>query len=367
MKLALVCDDLIQFGGAEKVFLAVSKEFPEAPVFTAVISDEWKKILNEKGIKFHTSFMQNLPFITKIYRYYSSLFFHVYAMESFNLNDYDTVLSFSSRYGHFVITKPGTKHICYMHSPGRMFWEPFSYFESENYGYLKMLKKIGDLFVQIPSSILRILDYISAQRVDKFIANSQMTQKRIKKYYGLESVVINPFIDLSEYTLDLRTEKSDYFLIITRLASWKKVDIAIDACESLGLKLKIIGDGPAKKDLLEKAGSNTELLGHVSDKDKIEYLKNCIALIATQQEDFGITTLEALSLGKPVIAFRGGGSLEILKEGVTGEFYNEQTSDSLKETLRTFNPSKYLYEDCRNTSENYDIKIFLEKIKELVA
>jgi len=250
-----------------------------------------------------------------------------------------------------------------MHSPGRMFWEPFDYFERETYGMLKPLKFLSNIFLKIPLCYLRIADFNASKKVDKFIANSKVSQTRIKKYYGRESEIIYPFVDLDKFK-DIKTEDGGFFLILTRLVSWKKVDIAIDSCSQLNIKLKIIGDGPDLNRLKSKASKNIEFLGYIDDQEKIDLIRQCKALIVTQKEDFGIVPLEAMACGKPVIAYRSGGLLETVQEGITGEFFDEQTIDSLSIVLKEFDSLKYTTQDCKNRSLSFRKELFIDKIKQ---
>lgn len=365
MKLAIVCDDLIQHGGAEKVVEEFVDMFPDAPIYTSVASKDWLEKLSKKGRIVKTSFLQKFPFSAKLNRYYSPFLLHVLAFESFDFSKFDVVLSSSSRFAHFIITKPATKHICYMHSPGRMFWESHDYFEKETYGILKPLRALAMPFLKIPLLYLRLADYSASKKVDKLIANSKSTQAKIKKYYGRESEIIFPFIDFKKFE-NVRPENGDYFLIVTRLASWKKVDIAIEACNQLNSKLKIIGDGPDLERLKSLAGPTIEFLGYVDNEEKIEVMRKCRALIVTQKEDFGIVPLEIMACGKPVIAFGKGGAKETVVESKTGEFFDEQTATSLAEVLKSFDLQKYNSEDCKSRAKEFDKKIFIDKVRRAV-
>ncbi len=345
-------DDLIQFGGAEKLLLAIHDIWPDAPVYTSVVSKKWRKVCKDLNITVKSSFMQHLPFIEKLNRFYSLLLFHVLAFESFDFSQYDVVLSISARYAHGIITKPHTKHICYMNSPGRMFWEPHNYFENE---------KIGSWAVQPILSHLRLWDYSAAQRVDHFIANSKTPQARIKKYYGRESTIIYPFVDTHKFK-PVNTPNGNYYLIITRLLAWKHVEIAIRACIDLNISLKIVGEGPALSALKSIATANIEFLGYVSESQKLTLLQTCKAVINTQHEDFGIVPLEAMACGRPVVAYGKGGVLETVVPGTTGEFFYDQTSVALKKVLTGFNPAKYSSQTCRAQADRFTKTLFERNI-----
>ena len=356
MKIALVHDDLIQFGGAEKLLMAFHGIWPEAPIYTSVVSRRWRKICTDKNIKLNTSFMQNLPFVEKLNREYSVLFFHALAFENFNFDEFDVVLSVSSRYAHSITTKPETIHVCYMNTPGRMFWEPKPYFMSTNF----ILRTLVKPFL----THLRMWDYICAQRVDHFIANSKTSKERIKKYYNRNSEIIHPYVDIKDFNLS--TANRGYFLIVSRLQSWKRIDLAVKACSDLNLKLKIVGEGPAQMEIKRIAGDGVEFLGYVSENEKKKLLENCIAFINTQYEDFGISSLEALACGKPVIAYAMGGVLETVIPGKTGIFFYKQSAEELKKTLKDFRPENYDPLICRASVEKFDKIVFMRSIKSFI-
>ena len=403
MKLALVFDDLIQFGGAERLFLAVHELYPDAPVFTSLASDEWLRRCRDKKVQLKTSFMQKLPFKKQLNRFYGLLGLHILAFESFMFDDFDVVLSISARFAHAVVTKPGTTHICYMNSPGRMIWEPWDYFEREGFLQNPFVRKLFWVFVSPFLTLLRLWDYACAQRVDFFIANSKTPQARIRKYYRRDSQVIYPFVDDivvagQGAVIPVTSDPADppkagrglsedgnaapYFLVVTRLSPWKRVDLAIEACKAIGVNLKIIGEGPDKDRLIKIAmddrtvvdGSSNpashksiiEFLGYVSDEEKSQVMQNCQALIITQKEDFGIAALEAMALGKPVLAFRAGGALETVIEGVTGDFFDPQTPQALAQTLSRFNPSNYNSQNCINRAREFSKQKFLSQVDECV-
>lgn len=373
MKLAIVCDDLIQKGGAENVFLDVLSLYPSGIVYTSIISKQWKKKLDDLGVTYKTSFIQHLPFASKLYRFYSILYLHVLAFESFKFDGFDVVLSMSSRYAHFIYTKPEVKHICYMHSVGRMFWETTDYFKSE---FWKKFISIIYPFL----FFIRLTDFIAAQRVDLFIANSIVTRNRIKKYYKRDALILNPSVDVSvfeKYSKQLEKSKKidNYFLVLSRLVSWKRIDIVVKAFNILSknnkdfnYKLKIAGTGSDLFRLknLALGNSNIEILGHVSDQERIALLVNCKALINPQYEDFGITPVECMASGKPVIAYGKGGVLESIMPNKTGLFFYDQNVKSLVSVLETFDQYKFISDNCYTQARKFDITVFKTKLKTII-
>lgn len=358
MKIAIVYDDLIQFGGAERLLLAVHELWPSAPIYTSYASAEWVRKCKKEGIILKTSFMQYLPFKEKLNRVYAPLLFYCLAFESFDFDKYDIVLSISSRFAHGVVTKPRTIHICYMNTPGRMFWNPEDYFKTTN--------KLLGFLVKPFLSHLRIWDYIAAQRVDYFIANSKTPQERIKKYYGKDSAIIYPFVDNTYLNKLTPIGEGDYYLIISRLVPWKRIDVAIEAFNRLKISLKIIGSGSDSKRLKNLAGNNIEFLGQVPEEQKIKYILECIALIQPQLEDFGIASLEAMAMGRPVVAYGYGGAVQTIISGVTGEFFYHQTSEEIIKVIKNFDHKKYLPANCRNQALKFTKEKFREEIKKFV-
>lgn len=359
MKIAVVYDDLIQFGGAERLLLAVHELWPNAPIYTSYASHEWLSRCKKEGIILKTSFMQHLPFKKKLNRIYAPLLFYCLAFEGFNFDEYDIVLSLSSRFAHGVITKPKTVHICYMNTPGRMFWNPSEYFKSTN--------KLLTFLIQPFLSHLRIWDYTAAQRVNYFIANSKTPGERIKKYYQKEAMAVYPFVDDKFLNNSVSIKNNKYYLIISRLVPWKRIDIAIEAFNRLNIPLKIIGSGSDSNRLKNLANKNIEFLGYVDEEQKMKYISECTALIQPQNEDFGITPLEAMAFGKPVIAYGCGGALETVIQGVTGEFLYYQTVGDVIKTVESFNYAKYNLDDCRNQALKFTKKKFKNEIKNFVS
>ncbi|MCX6784036.1 MAG: glycosyltransferase [candidate division WWE3 bacterium] len=358
MKIALVHDDLIQFGGAEKMVLAMHEMYPEAPLYTSFASSDWVKKCNELNIHLRTSFMQRLPFKKELYKFYFLLY--PLAFESFNLSNYDVVISSSARFAHGVITKPTTYHICYKYAPGRAFWEPQKYFQNLPW-LIKILTPV--------LSYLRIWDFVAAQRVNKFLAVSTKTKEVVKKIYRRDSEVLYPFVETNNAVSSDIKLPTDYFLIVSRLSPWKRVDVAIEACLKTGRNLIIVGEGSARGGLEQKTDNTQQILflGHVNDNDLAAAYTNCKAVIITQEEDFGIVAVEAAAYKKPVLAFKAGGSLEIVKENVTGEFFWPQNAAALSDTIRNFDD--HLYQDDRSyevVTKQFSKHIFMTSLKAIV-
>ena len=360
MKIALVHDFLNQLGGAEKVLQAFHELYPEAPVFT-MIYDEAATNGVFKDWKIKTSYLQTLPFGIKKYKYY--LLLMPSAIESFNFDDYDVILSSSSAYAKGAVVRPNSLSICYCHTPTRYLWSDTHTYVQE-LGQGKLFKK----FLPIPLNYLRIWDKTAADRVDKFIANSSFVSKRIKKYYNKESKVIYPPVETEKFKISSEIDK--YFLVISRLRPYKKVELVMQAFYKLGIPLKIIGVGSEKQDrerVKKFLKPNIELLGYVSEEDKIKYLSHCQALVHPQEEDFGITAVEAMASGRPVIAYKSGGALETVIEGETGKFFEEQNWECLADAVIKFKSADFNPEEIRKHSLKFSEENFKKEVEEFVG
>lgn len=356
-KIALAHDHLFQIGGAEKVLAVLAEIFPEAPIYTLINNPKiTKNILEQKRIV--ASPLQKIPFIHHIFQYF--LWFMPRLWEKTDLSAYDIVLSSSSGFVKGLKFDSNKKHLCYCHSPIRYLWE-------DREEYLGQMPEGRILSLLLPKLLnkLQIWDFSQAQKVSLFIANSENIAHKIKKYYKRDSIVITPPLDLSQFYL--ASEPKDYYLIVSRFRPYKKVDVAIKAFNNLKLPLKIIGTGSEKKRLKRLAQNNIEFLGEVSDEQRNYYLAHCRALIYPQEEDFGISALEAMASGRPVIAYRKGGALETVQEGVSGSFFDEQTWESLAHCILRFDQTKFSPEKIRQHVAQFDKSIFINKIKKLVA
>lgn len=358
MKVALVHDFLNQVGGAEKVLQVFHSLFPKAPVFTIVYdSEETRGEFNKLDIR--TSFIQKIPLGVKRYKWYLS--WMPAAIERFDLSKYDLVLSDSTAFAKGVITKPETLHICYCHTPTRYLW-------SDTYSYTEELKqpKIIKSFLPFILNRIRQWDKLAADRVDKFIANSHFVSERIRKYYGRKSTVIHPPVEAREIPFSNPQKIGNYYLIVSRLRPYKRVDLAVEAFNALQLPLKVVGIGEEYPKLKEMAKKNIEFLGPVSDQEKYKLLARCRAFIHPQEEDFGISAVETMAAGRPVIAYKSGGALETIKKGISGEFFEDQTPWSLVDIVREFRPEKYDPKAIRECALKFDTSIFKKKIKDFI-
>lgn len=356
MKVALIHDYLNQYGGAERVLEAFCQIFPKAPIYT-LLYDEKKTGYAFKNRKIKTSFLQKIPWVKSHHRPFLMLM--PLAIEQFDLTDFDLVLSDSASYAKGVITGPQTLHISYCHTPIRYAWDD-SHKYIEEFGYPSPIKRIIPFFM----NYIRLWDKEASLRVDQYIANSKFVAKRIKKYYGCDSEVIHPPVKADLFYI---TEKpKDYFLMVGRFLPYKRFDLAIEAFNQLNWPLKIIGNGPDKKRLTKLAKKNIEFIGLVSDEQLRGYYASCQALIFPQEEDFGITAVEAMASGRPVIAYSAGGALEIIQDGVTGLFFQNQTDKDLINALKRFNSSDFNSSAIREKAMEFDQEKFKQKIKNFI-
>ena len=356
MRVALVHDYLNQYGGAERVLEAFCQIFPKAPIYT-LLYDEKRTGSAFKNCQIKTSFLQKVPLVKSHHRPFLMLM--PLAIEQFDLSQYDLVLSDSASYAKGVITSPKALHICYCHTPIRYAWDD-SHRYIEEFGYSGPIKKIIPFFM----NYIRLWDEQAAARVDKFIANSNFVSQRIRKYYHQESKVIHPPVKTDLFYLADKID--DYFLIVSRFLPYKRIDLAIEAFNQLGFPLKIIGDGPDRKRLEKISKGNIEFVGLVSDNKLKDYYAHCQAFIFPQEEDFGITAVEAMASGRPVIAYQAGGALETIKPEVTGLFFKEQTKKSLVEVLKKFNPNNFDPKVIREKAMEFDQEKFKQRIKEFI-
>lgn len=355
MKVTIVHDDFIQHGGAERLVLAMLKIFPQADLYSIIATNQWQTEIKDKFSKeIKTSWLQKFPLKEKLFRYYYSLY--PLAIESFNFDGYDLVLSSSARYAHGVLTKPGTVHIAYVNSPARFLWE--DEFVPKN------------PLVQPVVSWHRAWDRVAAQRPDYLLANSQTPATRIRKFWGREvDAIIYPFVDLARFQNmeSFDPNPGQYFLVVSRLKKWKRIDIAIEACNQLRLDLRIVGRGEDEGRLRSMAGPTIKFMTEVNDEELVSLYKGSRALIMTQAEDFGITALEAQAAGRPVVAYARGGALETVQAGKTGRYFKSQSVGSLKEAIATFDERSYLRENCLKSAQRFSQTSFRTRLTDFIS
>lgn len=357
MKVALLHDYLNQAGGAERVLLALAALFPDAPIYTLVHDKKRLKGFDQKDIR--TSFLQKMPFSSSKIRWYLPLM--PTAVEQLDLSGYDLVISSSSALIKGVITHPNTLHICYCYTPTRYLWsDTHQYHKDIQEG--KLVKYLLPYFL----SKLRQWDHSAAQRVNHFIAQSNFIAQRIKNYYNRESsAIIYPPTDTENFYISANL--GNYYLLISRLKPYKKVALAIKAFNKLNIPLKIIGVGEEQKRLKKIAKSNIEFLGGVSEEQKRKLLSECLALIHPQEEDYGLTPIEAMASGRPVIAYNAGGAKETVIDNKTGKFFSEQSWEALIDTVIKFKPQEYNPQEIKKHAEKFNSQIFYKKIKNFIT
>jgi glycosyltransferase involved in cell wall biosynthesis len=355
MKIALVHDYLSQDGGAERVLRAFHDIWPSAPIF--VLFYDKKKIADFTETDIHQSFISRLPFVKTKYQWYFP--WMPLATERHNLSDFDVVLSSSSAFAKGVLTRPNTLHICYCHTPTRYLW-------TDAYEYISEMRRNRIVKLFLPRLIhhMRLWDKMSVDRVDFFIANSCNVQKRIEKYYRRESDIIYPPINFDLYKP--ASEIEDYFVTGGRLVPYKRFDIAVSAFNRLGFALKIFGDGPEMDNLKKHAKPNIEFLGRINEQEKANVLSRAKAFIHPQTEDLGITPIESMAAGRPVIAYGVGGVTETVVPGETGLFFNEQNWESLFDTVLNFDDKNWDVDKIRSRAEMFDEKQFKIKVNKYV-
>ncbi len=350
LKVALVHDDLVQWGGAERVLLGISEIFKDAPIYTSVFDETNPILISKFGTKkIITSFMQKIPEWKFLYK--SLLPLYPMAFEQFDFSNFDLVISQTTRFAKAIITKPQTLHICYCHTPPRFLWK---YSLDENPSIIAPYL-----------SFLRVFDQIIDSRVDYFIAGSANAQKRIGSVYKRKSYLCRPFVD-DIFFQEKMSFDGRYFLIVSRLNKYKKIDLAVDVFNGLRFKLKIVGSGPEISKLRGRALSNIEIYENLSDDMLVNLYAGCIALIIPGDEDFGITALESQAMGKPVVAFRESGSKEVIIDKITGILFNTISKEALTEAVRRACDMKFDAKEIKTHARNFTKKVFLNEFQNII-
>ncbi|MGE0173823.1 MAG: glycosyltransferase [Oligoflexales bacterium] len=356
MRVAYVHDWLVTYRGGEKVLEALLGLFPDAPVYTLFYQPkEFPPTITKRRIitsripaRLWPARMALLPLLPTI-------------MESFPLEEYDLVISSSSCVAKGVMTAPDAKHISYVHSPMRYVWD-------QREMYMDALPKIpfARPAIQYLSAKLRVWDHASASRVDSFVANSNFVRQRIKKFYGRDASVIHPPCDVQRFAPTSDPADKSYYLALGAFVPYKRFDLAIDACERLGEKLIVAGGGPDQERLQKKAGKNTTFEIKPSGERLCELLRNAKALIFPGVEDFGMVAIESMAAGTPVIALKKGGALDFIRPGVTGEFFEHPTPESLGAALKNFDHRRYSSAALIAFAQGFSTESFLAKFRDAI-
>jgi glycosyltransferase involved in cell wall biosynthesis len=356
MRIAVVHDYFTQMGGAEKVAEELMRMLPQATLHSTVALANCMPS-GLAGVPVVTSWMQKLPWMRQCYR----LFFLLYpfAVHSLDLSPYDLVISSSSGYVKGVRASRDAMHICYCHTPMRWVWSFDSYSARESMGLVKRLL--------LPALIrgLRRWDEGASRQPDHFIANSRTVADRIFKAYGRHAEVIHPPIDLHRFRVSDGQE--DYYLVLARLVSYKHIDLAVQACNSLGRRLLVIGEGPDRDRLEAGAGPTISFLGRLSDSEVEHYAGRCRALLFPGEEDFGMAPLELAAAGRPTIAYRAGGAIETIVDGVTGVFFDRQEPESLADAIQRFERMEWSPAILRRHAENFSVEVFQSRMHNFLA
>ncbi len=357
MKLALVHDWLNQIGGAEDVLDALAAHYPQSPIYTSIYAPQTMPE-RYRSWDIRTLWINKLPAIQRRHQVYLPLY--PLAWNHLSFSEYDVILSNKSGFCHGFQFDSRALHICYCLAPTRYVWQLDNYLAGED------LAPLAAKLVRPLAALLRRWDYAAAQRVSHFVAISSAIKARIRRYYKRESEVIFPPVDTARFQPAPRAAVEDYFLIVSRLAPYKRIDLAVRAATELGVPLKIAGSGRDLERLRALAGDNVEFLGYVADDALPRLMAKCKALLFPGLEDFGITPVQAQAAGRPVIAYQGGGALDTVLPGRTGEFFSEPAVDSLKSVLLRFEAGAYDPEAIRRHALQFDTAVFRERISAYV-
>lgn len=358
MKVAIVYDRVNKFGGAERVLSSLHALWPDAPLYTAVydpVNASWANIF-----RVIPSFLNSVPFARTHHEWFA--WATPMAFESFSFDAFDVVISVTSAEAKSIITKPGTVHICYCLTPTRYLWSGSSSYDGVSIGLPSFLSSRALMALQ---PTLRRWDLVGSSRPDYYVAISRRVMRRIKQYYQRPvSTVIYPPVDTKKFVPKHKEKTGDYYLTVSRLVGYKRVDLVIDAFNELGWPLIVIGDGWERRRLEKKAKRNIRFITrHLTDDELVDYYQNCRAFVFAGDEDFGLVAVEAQSCGKPVIAYKESGIEEIVVDGKTGALFGEQTSSSCIEALKRHEPEWYDRKLCEKNAKKFSVERFQKEMQ----
>lgn len=361
-KIALVADWLTNMGGAERLLYSLHKAFPEAPIYTSVFDPDACPLFADLDVR--TTYLQKLP--TRLRNKHQLYpFLRVKAFRSLDLSPYDIIISSASAEAKSVLKRPGATHICYCHTPTRYYWSHYQ--EYKQHPGLGVFNPLAQLALPLLVRAMRRLDLQAAAGVDHFIANSHEVQQRIKAYYNRESTIIFPPVNTAHFQPTKSVNKEDYYLVIGRQIPYKRIDLAIGACNQLGRRLLVIGDGSQHEMLIKQAGPTVEFLTGITDEQKVSYLQKAKALLFPSYEDFGIVPLEAMAAGTPVIAYGRGGATDTVVPQVSGLLFAEQTIASLAVAMQTFESEQFIATNVMAHAKQFDELAFIQHMQAFVA
>jgi glycosyltransferase involved in cell wall biosynthesis len=357
-RIAITHHWLTSRGGAEKVLFELHQMFPDSPIYTTAYN---RRLFPEfANAQIRTTFLDKIPFVRTKHQLFPV--FLGTPFKTLNMSAYDIVISSCAAEAKYVRTGPNTLHICYCHTPVRYYWTDYEWrLRHLPFGRLNWLAR---LVFPLVIGILRHYDYKAAQNVDLFVANSRHIQNRIKHYYHRDSLVIYPPIEVGEVAVE--SKRGDYYLILGRQVASKRLDVAIDAFNELGLPLKVAGTGEEIEHQRPRAEANIEFLGYVDEAKRRELLAGAKAFVFPPEEDFGMAPVEAMGAGMPVIAYNAGGAPEYVTEGETGVLFNEQTGAALAEAVRRFEGMEFNHQVLRARAEEFSVAVFRKNIRELI-
>ena len=355
MNIAVVHDYFTQLGGAEKVAEELYSMFSGCSLFAAVaLPDCMPPRL--AGVPVGTSWMQRLPRMKENFRFYFPLY--PFAVEALDLSPYDLVLSSSFAYALGVRTRHDAIHVCYCHTPTRWIWNFQDYYRRESFG------PIQRTVLPVLIECLKYWDRGASRQPDHFVANSQAVAARIQSIYQRSAQVIHPPINIDRF--HPCNGQEDYYVVLSRLVPYKRIDLAVRACTQLGRKLLVLGVGPDRRILEAMAGPSVHFLGRTSDRVVEHHVPRCRALLFPGEEDFGMAPSEVAAAGRPTIAYRAGGAVETIVEGVTGAFFDQQTSESLADAIERFERMEWSPASLRLHSERFSTPVFQERLREFL-